>query len=343
MLLRLRHRLGDGAAQFEARRKTAQLAILLSIVLSPICCRSASAQTKPIVSVDLRTAGLPQDAFVRKNYKQCPHQYFGYRSVEWLDANRVLLAFNTGPDCAATEGLRDDSLRLATFDVQGKKLHSADVACHAGDGGALPIISHGGIWIGPDQTVIVEVPSPHLKALPDSHDRLLAFSDDLVQIQEIDIGDHDRIGDGMHFSAVSQDRRHVLFSAPGEPTKTRPCVAYSKFPITNPEACSPEDLASINPRPNIEAVPKGYEYRAFPGASTDGRRSSLFAVKEENASCELAGKLCRSKGRVVVFETSTRQTLLKMDIPLNGRAALSPDGTRLAVLQQNSLQIFAVP
>jgi hypothetical protein len=314
------------------------------IVLALICCYSADAQTKPIVSIDLTTAGIPQDAFSRKNYKDCPRQYFGYRSVEWLDEHRILVAFNTSPDCALKDGLLDGSLRIATFDLQGKMLQSTDVAYQAGDGGAVRVISHGGIWIGPDHTVIVEIPSPHLKALPDSRDKVLVFSDELTQIQVFDTDDHDRIGDGTHFAGVTEDRRRVLFSTPSDrETKERTCLSYSKFPVTDPDACSLYDLGSIKQRPDVTAVPKGYEFRAFPGASPDGLRSSVFAVKEENAPCMLFGKFCRLKGTIVVFEPKTKRTLLKMDIPLDGRAALSPDGRSLAVLQQNKLEIFVVP
>ena len=324
--------------------KRAKLIDSVVIVLALICCSSASAQTQPTVSVDLTTMGLPSDAFVRKNYKECPRQYFGYRSVEWLDERRILVAFNTNPDCAFNEGLMDGSLRLVTFDLQGKVLHSGDVAYPAGDGGAIRVIAHGGIWIGPDHTVIVEVPSPHLKALPDSRDKVVVFSDELTQIQDIDTDYHDRIGDGMQFAGVTQDRSRVLFSMPGDRAKReRTCLSYSKFPMTSADACSPYDLGSIKQPPDTTAVPKGYEFRAFAGASTDGLRSSVFAVKGEKAPCMLSGKFCGSKGTIVVFETKTKRTLLKMDIPLDGRAALSLDGRGLAVLQQNKLEIFVVP
>jgi hypothetical protein len=330
------------------RHSTNTLGIVSSasivIVLTLVCCFYANAQAKPIVSVDLTTHGLPGDAFVRKSYKECPHRYFGYRSVEWLDELHLLVAFNTNPGCAMTGEPLDGSLRLVTFDSQGKMLRSTDVTYQAGDGGGLRLISHGGIWIGPERTIVVEVPSPQLKSLPDSRDKLLAFSDELVQIQEIDIDDHDRKGDGMHFEKVTQDRRRVIFwTSRDRETKGRECFSYSKFPIENPDACFPGDLDRLGPIRDADIVPNGYEFRSFAGASADDSRSSIFAVKAENAPCMLSGKLCPSIGRALVFDTNTRRILLNMEIPLDGRAALCPDGRSLAVLQQNKLEIFVVP
>jgi hypothetical protein len=335
---------GGCSVLFEARRKAALLIGCLTTTLAFTWCGSANGQIKPIVSIDLRVAGLPADAFTRNSYKECSYQYFGYRSVEWLDAQRLLVAFNISPDCAFKDGLLAGSLRLATFDVQGNMLHSADTAYDAGTGIGVRIIQHGGIWIGPGQTVIVEVPSPHLKTLPHSHDRVLAFSDELIQIQEIDSDDHARIGDGIHLAGVSPNRQRVLFwTATHEKTRERTCLSYSNVPMTNAEACSPQDLDSIDPNPDMDVVPKGYKFGAFPGASTDGPRLTVFAVKNESAFCELFGKFCPSKGRLVVFETNTKRALIKKDLPLDGRAALSPDGGRLAVLEQNRLKIFVVP
>jgi len=327
-----------------ARRKAAVLICCFTTMLAFTWCASANGQMKPVVSIDLSVAGLTAHAFTRKSYKECPYQYFGYLSVEWLDAQRLVVAFNTSSDCAVKDGLLAGSLRLATFDLQGNMLHSADTAYDAGNGIGVRIIRHGGIWIGPSQTVIVEVPSPHLKTLPHSHDRVLAFSDELIQIQEIDSDDHVCIGDGIHLAGVSSDRQRVLFfTASHEKTRERTCLSYSSVPMTNAEACTPQELDSIDPKPDMDDVPKGYEFGAFLGASTDGLRSSVFAPKNESAFCELFGKFCPSKGRLVVFETNTKHALFKKDLPIDGRAALSLDGRRLAVLEQNRLKIFVVP
>ena len=329
---------------FEARPKAAALIGCLTAILTLTWCSTTNGQIKPAVTVDLRVAGLPTDAFTRKSYKECRYQYFGYRSVEWLDSQRVLVAFNTSPGCAVKGELLPGSLRLVIFDTQGNMLRSADAAYDAGNGMGVRIIRHGGIWIGPRQTVIVDVPSPHLIALPNSHDRVLAFSDELIQIQEIDSDDHARIGDGIHLTGVSPDRQRVLFwTANHEKTREQTCLSYSSVPMTNAEACTPQDLNSLDPEPDMDVVPKGYDFGAFPGASTDGLRSSIFVVRNENAFCELFGKFCPSKGRLVVFETSTKRALFQKDLPLNGRAALSLDGKRLAILEENSLKIFVVP
>jgi hypothetical protein len=304
-------------------------------VLVVVSCGSANGQTKNVLSVDLRTIGLPSDAFEQKGYKDCPYQYFGYRSVEWLDARRLLVAFNTSQSCSLRSGLLDGSLRLAIFNTQGDLQHTTDVGYDAGDGMGVRIVLHGGIWIGPKKTVLVDVPSSRVT---NSRDKVLVFSDELIQIQEIDTHE------GILLEGVSQDRQQIFFSSPNGqmPGGARKCLAYSSVPTTTVEECSPEGPASIPLYP-VFNVPKGFESRAFPGCSMDGLRSSVFLVRDENAFCLLFGKSCPSKGKLVVFETKTGHVLVKRDLPLNGRAALSPDGQWLAVLEENKLKIFTVP
>src|SRR5579864_3658164 len=133
-----------------------------------LLCDCMNAQWRPIVSIDLRSMGLPPDAFKRQTYRECPYGYLGYRAVDWLDSERLLVAFNTSPDCAKHEGLVPGSLRLVTFDFEGVALHSTDVPYDAGDGIGVRVIFHDGIWVGPQKTIIVEIPSPHFRELPDS-------------------------------------------------------------------------------------------------------------------------------------------------------------------------------
>lgn len=296
---------------------------------------SANAQTRNVLSVDLRTISLPTDAFERKGYKNCPYQYFGYRSVEWLDARRLLVAFNTSQSCSLRSGLLAGSLRLAIFNMQGDLQHTTDVGYDAGDGIGVRIVLHGGIWIGPKQTVLVDVPSSRVT---NSRDRVLVFSDELIQIQEMDTHE------GILLEGVSQDRQQMFFSAPNDQVQggARKCLAYSSVPTTTVEECSPEGLASVPLYP-VFNVPRGFESRAFPGSSMDGLRSSAFLVRDENAFCLLFGKSCPSKGELVVFETKTGHVLVKRDLPLDGRAALSLDGQWLALLEGNKLKILSVP
>ena len=63
-------------------------------------------------------------------------------------------------------------------------------------------------------------------------------------------------------------------------------------------------------------------------------------VKEANALCEVTGKLCPSKGNLIVFETNTNRYVFDIDLPLDGRAELSPDGRHLAAFKNGKLEVF---
>src|SRR5438876_2661252 len=102
--------LGGCSVLFKARRKAALLIGCFTTVLAFTWCGSANGQIKPVVSSDLRVAGLPADAFTRNSYKECPYQYFGYWSAEWPDAQRVPVAFPT-----ISNGVAWNSVLVATL------------------------------------------------------------------------------------------------------------------------------------------------------------------------------------------------------------------------------------
>src|SRR5436190_18366810 len=100
----------------------ASLPVPKRIVVCALLCLSGlrgEAGNKPDRSVDLLAHGMRTDAFERPSYNKCPYQYRGYRSVQWLDEERILVAFNTSPDCAMKAGLLAGVLRLAVFDLKG--------------------------------------------------------------------------------------------------------------------------------------------------------------------------------------------------------------------------------
>jgi hypothetical protein len=309
----------------------------------------SAAETKPSLTVDLVATGMPADQPEESSYKTCPYQYLGYRSVQWLDTQRILVAFNTSPYCALKEGIQAGTLRLIVFDLNGNLLHSADVSYDAGAGLGVLLIAHDGIWIGPNQTVIVEIPGSHLKAQPSSRDKVLVLSSELSPEQEIDTDSHQTYYDGIHFAGVGADRHAVLFwSSDGGIGHDRKCLLFSGMPLKPDGACTPQDLDELDPsvqyqRPAL--LPKGYQIRAFAGSSMDGGRVTLFGVKEGGllGGCDLFGKLCPSHGILITFETATNQLIFKMKLPLSGRAAISPSGKHLALLQNNRLEIFPLP
>src|ERR1700758_896590 len=109
----------------------------------------ACLETKPLISIDLIDKGLPSDFFRKATSSTCPHQYVGYRAVQWVDSDKLLVAFNTVPDCSGRSWRLVGNLKILTYDLQGKMLQSAELHYEAGGGRtAPPALLHDGIWIG---------------------------------------------------------------------------------------------------------------------------------------------------------------------------------------------------
>src|SRR6266852_2668114 len=305
-----------------------------------------AAKTKPILIIDLLARGMPPESSEGNSYKTCPYQYRGYRSVRWLDAKQILVAFNTSPDCAKKEGILSGALRLVTFDLNGGLQHSADISYDAGDGIAIRLIQHDGIWVGPGRTVIVEIPGSHLKAQPTSRDKIAIFSPELSLDQEIETDSHQIYYDGMHFAGVTADHEAIRFwTSDG---RGRKCLLFSGTPLKQTGTCSRSDVdmaeISVEYRQSAQ-MPKSCAVIAFAGRSTDGGTARLFAVNDMGTMsgfCELFGRFCPSHGELIVFDTATNRLVFNMRLPLAGRAALSPTGKHLAVLENNRVEIFSL-
>jgi hypothetical protein len=306
-----------------------------------------AAEPKPTLTIDLLAKGLPVDAFKRSSYKECPHQYRGYRTVQWIDAQRLLVGFNTSPDCAKKEGILAGVLRLVVFDLKGDALHSVDISYDAGSGIGIRLIQHDGVWIGPDQTVVVEIPGSRLKAQPNSRDRVVVLSSDLSLEQEIDTDSHENYWDGLHFAGTTADHHEVLFwTSDGVKGHEQKCLLYSGKPLKQAGTCAPEDLHRPDPPAEYRQstlLPKGYQVVTLAGSSTDGGRVSLLGVKGEGGLCDIFGKSCRSSARLIVLDTATNRLIFGMGLALDGRAALSPAGKYIAAMENNRIEIFSLP
>lgn len=309
----------------------------------------AVAATPPVLSVDLLTKGMHADSSEGKSYKTCPYQYFGYRAVEWLDAQQILVAFSTTPHCATKEGILTGKVRLVTFSLDGRPLHSTDLPYDAGEGLGVRMIQHDGVWIGPGRSVIVEVPGSRLKAQPNSRDKVVVLSSELSSEQEIDTDSHEAYYDGIHFAGVTGDHQAVLFwTSDGVIGHARSCLVFNGKPLKQMGTCLPQDLESLDPTADYKfsvLLPKNYQVRAFAGRSMHGERISLFAVKEGGflGACDIVAKFCPSDGELIVFDTNTNRPVLRRRLPLSGRAALSPTGKHLAVMENNRLEVFPLP
>jgi hypothetical protein len=234
------------------------------------------------------------------------------------------------------------NLKLITFDLKGNLLHSANVAYEAGDGLPGMLIDHDGLWIGPGKSVLIEIPSPHLPALPNSKDRIVVLSDELAPIQEIGTEDAH-----LWLRGVRADRSAVLFSVINQDHsfKRGKCILYIGTPLKQTEGCDTTEVDSLNTeyrKARFYPVPKGYHVDDYPGDTLDGVRSMIF-VDNVNGICDLWGITCPKHGRLIVFETASKRVLLDRSFPFDGRARLSPDGKYVAIFENNSLEILPLP
>ena len=309
---------------------------------------NACLETKPTLTVDLIGKGLPSYAFARTNYTECPYQYLSYRSVEWLDPQFVIVAFSTSPSCSKGPEILRGNLRLITFDLNGSVVRSTDVPYDTVGSNVVSLLVHDGVWIGPDRRVIVEVPGSHLKAQPSSRDKVLVLSTELSLEQEIDTDYHQTYYDAIRFEGVTADRQSVLFSTSESAVgRQRKCLLFRGKPLKQIGSCQPQDLDDLDLSAQYhrsDLFPKDYSV-VFAGMSTDGRRASLFGVKKGGffGLCDLISTFCPSSGRLVVFETAANHPLLVRTLPVDGRAALSPSGAHLAVLENDRLEVFSLP
>jgi len=307
-----------------------------------ICTCCAFAETKPMLTIDLLSNGLPMDAFQRMTFSQCPFQYRTYRSVQWLDSEHILVAFNTSPSCTQSKVVAKGNLKLIIFDLKGNVLHSTNLPYEAGDGSPERLIDHDGLWIGPGKSVLIEIPSPHLSTLPNSKDRIVVLSDELVPIQEIDTEDAH-----LWLRGVRDDRSAVLFSVINQDHSfnREKCILYTGNPLQQTKGCDNTEVDSLNTeyrKTGFYPAPKGYHIDNYPGDTSDGFRSMIF-VSNGSGLCDLWRFTCPKHGRLIVFETASKRVLIDRNFPFDGRARLSPDGKHLAIFEKNSLEILSLP
>ena len=211
---------------------------------------------------------------------------------------------------------------------------------------AIPALEHDGIWIGPNKTIVVEIPGSHLKVQPNSRNKVVVLSSDLAVVQEIDTDSHENYWDRINFGGITNNRAQALFwSSDGGVGHERKCFIYTGNPLKQTGTCAEKDLDQPDPPAEYSQsslLPKGYEVRAFAGKSMDGARASLFGAKK-SAVCDNFGKFCPTRGELIVFDPRTKKQLFVTSFPLSGRAALSPTGNHVAVIENDRLEIFELP
>ena len=132
----------------ERRTRVARGFFAVALLLAAGVCTCFS-KTGTAPPVELREYGLPDEAFSIWKYARCPEPLLGYHAVRWLDAERVLVAFNTTSICPKKETWhRPANLRLIVFDLKGNRLRQVDVPYEAAMETSAGV-SHDGVWVGP--------------------------------------------------------------------------------------------------------------------------------------------------------------------------------------------------
>jgi hypothetical protein len=149
-----------------------------ALCLAGIGTLAAQKGLNPDVSIDLNAFGIPKDFFREEKY--CKGNYDNVRAIVWLNAARFAFAFNTNPECQDHAGPLMASIRLVSFDLAGKNLHSIDLPFYAGDGYGVSINNH--IAQGPDHEVVV-ICEPTVEG----DERITLLDSDLKTLQELDL------------------------------------------------------------------------------------------------------------------------------------------------------------
>jgi hypothetical protein len=113
----------------------------------------------PDVRVDLAPLGLPKNFFSQTD--DVPRTIIGYRFVVWVNANQVVVGFNTSPNSrVAPDRKVDGSARLLVFSLNGELKAKRDIPYLADGYGE--IVAEGEAREGPKGTLLFRLQSVNL-------------------------------------------------------------------------------------------------------------------------------------------------------------------------------------
>jgi hypothetical protein len=379
---------------------------IATLLLAVAECASAQSKIAPETSVDLSSFGIPK-GFFQEN-ERCKYTYNSLRSLLWLDANRLVIAFSTNPECSEVAGTVSGAIRIVTFDLNGKTLASRDIPYDAGDGGAIRLSPANGVHKGPGDTIVVQNVSAQSRA------QLSLFSRDLDPIQQLDLPratlfedttseNHwiilETLGknlgkDYTYYSGVplesigkfSATRAESLGQKIGEnqialiSCTTSACNGIrirraddSSWSYTEPK--KDHDLTFLDWLPhggllvesrrhandkdsqvfvlraegiriNMPSIPPPYWAAKSFGFSSDESRIAIGGLYV-NGSCEGMRDMfpihCNEKRRLFVLDQPAGKIIFERPLPGPARAALSPDGHHLSVVDDEQLLIYSLP
>lgn len=311
------------------------------LVAVSLVCGAALAQKppKPDVVIPLKPLGLPTDAYAPEYASHCNFSWLAYRELHWLDDGSVVVVFSNSPDCTKREVKPDGRLTLAAYDTSGALLHITKVPYDAGEANLTG--GRSGVWIGPENSVIVEVPESGLSRTGE----VMVFSGELNLIQTIATSHDNWTNDKVAFLGVAEGRDEVYFSKFNFVSSESRCLSYSGLPLVHTGTCyaSPYGL----PRMAVSAsfpVPKDYQ-AAFAGNSRDRTRQGIFLTSDD-ALCEsgiIPRIFCSTHGTLIVIDVATNHKLFEKRMRRSGHPELSPDGKHVALFDDYQLDIFSLP
>jgi hypothetical protein len=295
---------------------------------------AAVSSERPKMTVDLQGLGLREGVINVDGSRNCNFRSPAYRSVGWLDNNRIVVAFNSTPECSSKPGKFTGMLKVAIVDLKGKLLRTKEIAYETGWTAKLSWLKNGGVSVGTGGIVIVEFTAqdPNLQA---SKSRLLILSSELSILQEIDVGRGSLAGltkDGSGLMVWSSE------NLPGVA-----CRIYTGVPFKQAGTCPPrEDGQTIPPLEYRECASLGgYDVYGFSEAN-EKKRAVLFGYKSR-APCADLGIFCSTTSHLFVCDTGPEKARFQLKVVWDAAAALSPDGTKLGVLQKRRLELYLVP
>jgi hypothetical protein len=288
----------------------------------------ATGGNKPKVSVNLQSMGLHPRFQNHNGSRSCKFRSLVYRSVGWIDEHRVLVAFNSTPECSSTSGTFGGKLKIAVLDTSGKLERSIDLPYESEWIDRASLLVNGGVSMRRDGTAVVELKQLDLRSGRTL--KLLVLSPELSVIQEV------QPDSPATFADLTSDREGVAF------WQSSRCRLYRGKPLRAVGDCSEKELLSESLLGKHVNSPFLEGYTTYDWSAADTGRVVVLGYKS-NGICSDLGFFCPSDGMLFVFEVPDRSPVFKLKVSAAAAAALSPSGKNLAIMQRGLLEILPLP
>ncbi len=172
-----------------SRQKQTVTGGLVAIACTLFACSRVQTRTAPElvpdVRIELSPLGLPKNFFSTTD--DLPRTVIGYRFVVWLNANEVVVGFNTSPNSRVAPRRKvDGSVRLLLFRLNGELKAKRDITYLADGYGE--IVAEGEAREGPKGTLLFRIQSVNLdeQGRDESKPGVLLLDANLQDVARID-------------------------------------------------------------------------------------------------------------------------------------------------------------